>query len=46
VDRTGRVIERRRTTMFTLSDAVLNRVFEVNRFMVPRDELENSIGAR
>ena len=26
--------------MFTLSDAVLNRLFEVNRFIEPRDELE------
>ena len=25
--------------MFTLSDAVLNRLFEVNRFTVPRDEM-------
>ena len=25
--------------MFTLSDAVLNRLFEVNRFPVPRDEM-------
>ena len=32
--------------MFTLSDAMLNRLFEVNRFIEPGDELENSAGAR